>query len=91
MFWISRALAFALIPILVSGLLTLMRISPKAEKGKVVLSKLILIIGLICMTAFLIPAFITAFANKSPVLRFVLWLFYAWISLLFAYMNCRFG
>ena len=85
-----RALGFLLIPVIVSGLLAVLRQPKKAKKGKVYLPALLAIIGIIDCTVFLIPTLITAFTEETP-----------WISLAFlafslfgaaiivAFVNCR--
>lgn len=85
-----RCLCFILIPVIVSGVLALLRRPKEAEKGKVHYPKFFLLLGLVCTTLFLIPTFITAFTDEP------LWLpigFFAFSLLgacfIVAYINCR--
>lgn len=67
--YIIRGLTFALIPIIVSGVLSLLRRPKKAERGKVFIPKFFAILGSICSGIFLIPTFICAFsASKDDLL-----------------------
>ena len=88
--YVIRILTFALIPLIVSGVLAFLRRPKKTEKGKVCLPIALAIVGVICSVAFLIPTFICAFSDESketaPVFLVLSMLF---ASLIVAYINCR--
>ena len=50
--YVIRGLTFALIPLIVGGVLAILRRPKKAEKGKVYLSKALAIVGVICSAFF---------------------------------------
>ena len=88
--YVIRALTFALIPLVVGGVLAFLRRPKKTEKGKVFLPKFFIIFGSIGTGIFLIPTFITAFSAES------VWISAAFLllamlsaSLIVAYLNCR--
>ena len=85
-----RALGFLLIPVIVSGLLAVLRQPKKAKQGEVHLPALLAIIGIVGCAAFLIPTIITAFTEPKP------WISLAFLafsllgaSLIVAFINCR--
>ncbi len=88
--YVIRALTFALIPIIVGGVLSFLRRPKKAEQGKVYLSKSLAIVGIICSAVLLIFAFISILSNDDPGLS-VLFLVISLLSssLIIAYINCR--
>lgn len=89
--YIIKGLAFALIPLIVSGVLALMRKTDKnAKKGKVHLPKFFLVFGSVASGIFLIPTFITLFSNQ-PIWTSILFFLFSLIgsSLIIAYFNCR--
>lgn len=88
--YIIRGLTFLLIPILVNGILGLMRKPQQAEKGKVYLHKYLAIIGTVGSAVCLIPAIITVFLDE-PLWIPVVFLALAFLgaSLLIGFMNCR--
>ena len=90
MAYVIRALGFLLIPVIVSGVITVLRQPKKAKKGKVYLPALLAIIGIIGCTGFLIPTLITAFTEETP------WISLGFLafsllgaSLIVAVVNCR--
>ncbi len=88
--YVIRGLSFLIIPIIVSGVLALLRQPKKAEKGKVYLPKFFVILGLICSAFFLIPTIITAFSDEPiwvPIVFFCFSLLGG--SLIVAFVNCR--
>ena len=88
--YVIRILTFALIPLIVSGVLALLRRPKKTEKGKVCLPIALAIVGVICSAAFLIPTFICAFSDESKETAPVfLVLSMLCASLIVAYINCR--
>ena len=88
--YIIRGLTFALIPIVVSGVLALLHRPKKTEKGKVCLPIALAIVGVICSVAFLIPTFICAFSDTSVWISAIFLLLAMLSSLLIvAYINCR--
>ena len=88
--YVIRILTFALIPIVVSGVLAFLRRPKKTEKGKVCLPIALAIVGVICSAAFLIPTFICAFSDESKETAPVfLVLSMLCASLIVAYINCR--
>ena len=88
--YIIRGLTFALIPLIVSGVLAILRRPKKTEKGKVYLSKALAIVGVICSTFFLIPTLICAFSDE-PIWVSIGFLLFTLLgaSLIVAYINCR--
>lgn len=87
---IIRGLTFAIIPIIVSGLLAFLRQPKKAKKGKVHLPKFFVILGITTSTIFLIPTIITLFADEElwvPVLFFIFSLFGT--IFIIGFINCR--
>ena len=88
--YVIRGLTFAIIPIIVSGVLALLHRPKKTEKGKVCLPIALAIVGVICSAAFLIPTFICAFSDESKETAPVfLVLSMLCASLIVAYINCR--
>lgn len=88
--YVIRILTFSLIPLIVSGVLALLRRPKKTEKGKVCLPIALAIVGVICSAAFLIPTFICAFSDESKETAPVfLVLSMLCASLIVAYINCR--
>ena len=88
--YIIRGLTFALIPIIVSGVLAVLRQPKNSEKGKVFMPKFFAIFGAISSGIILIPAFICAFSDESIWLTIVFLLFsMLGTSLIVAYINCR--
>ena len=87
---IIRGLTFLIIPILVEGILCLLRQPQKAEPGKVYLHKFLAIFGTICSAMFLIPAMITAFSDE-PIWVPISFLAFSALgaSLLIGFINCR--
>ena len=88
--YVIRILTFALIPIVVSGVLAFLRRPKKAEAGKVFMPKFFIIFGSIGTCIFLIPTFICLFSEDSIRLS-AFWLFFSMLpaSLIVAYINCR--
>ena len=88
--YVVRALTYALIPVIVGGVLAVLRQPKKAEEGKVRHSLFMGILGLVCATLFLIPTLITAFSDESIWIPLI---FFAFSSLgpflFFIYLNCR--
>lgn len=86
-----RYITFLIVPIIVSGILALLkRGEPNVKEGNVFMPKFFLIFGLIISTLFFIPTVITAFL-KEPI--WVTLIFFA-LSLLgaafiIAYVNCK--
>lgn len=62
---IISGLTLLLTPVIVNGLLALLRQPRQAEQGKVYLPKFLAVIGLISSTIFLIPTMITAFSGEA--------------------------
>ena len=88
--YVVRALTYALIPVIVGGVLAVLRQPKKAEEGKVRHSLFIGILGLVCATLLLIPTLITAFSEESIWLPLIFFAFsLLGIVLLLAYLNCR--
>lgn len=88
--YIIRGLTFALIPLIVSGVLAVLRQPKKAVQGKVFMPKFFAIIGSVCSGIFLIPTFICAFSDESIWLTIVFLLFsMLGASLIVAFINCR--
>ena len=88
--YVTRFLTFALIPIIVSGVLSFLRQPKKPEKGKVILSKALAIVGVICSAVLLILAFISILSNDDPGLSVAFLVISLICSLLIiAYLNCR--
>ncbi len=88
--YVIRILTFALIPIIVGGVLAFLRRPKKTEKGKVCLPIALAIVGVICSAAFLIPTFIYAFSDESIWTTIIFLLFSMFsASLIVAYINCR--
>lgn len=88
--YIVRALTYALIPVIVGGVLALLRQPKKAEEGKVRHPLFIGILGLVCATLFLIPTLITAFSEESVWLPLIFFAFSSLgLFLFFIYLNCR--
>lgn len=88
--YIVRALTYALIPVIVGGVLALLRQPKKAEKGKVRHPLFIGILGLVCATLFLIPTLITAFSDESIWIPLIFFAFSSLgLLLFFIYLNCR--
>ena len=88
--YVVRALGFLLIPVIVSGLLAVLRQPKKAKKGKVYLHALLAIIGIIGCTAFLIPTLITAFTEETPWISLAFLAFSLFgASFIVAFVNCR--
>ena len=88
--YIVRALTYALIPVIVGGVLALLRQPKKAEEGKVRHSLFVGILGLVCATLFLIPTLITAFSDESIWLSLIFFAFSSLgLLLFFVYLNCR--
>lgn len=88
--YVIRGLTFALIPLIVGGILAALRQPKKAERGKVFMPKFFVIFGSICLAILLIPTFICLFSEDS------IWLSAFWVlfsmlpaSLIVAYINCR--
>ena len=88
--YIIRGLTFALIPLIVSGVLAILRRPKKAEQGKVFMPKFFAILGSICSGIFLIPTFICAFSDE-PIWTAIAFLLFSMLgaSLIVAYINCR--
>ena len=88
--YVIRALTFALIPLIVSGVLSLLRRPKKAERGKVFIPKFFAILGSICSGIFLIPTFICAFSDE-PIWTTIIFLLFSMLgaSLIVAYINCK--
>ena len=88
--YVIRGLTFALIPIIVSGVLAFLRRPKKAEKGKVCLPIALTIVGVICSAFFLIPTLICAFSDE-PIWVSIVFLLFSMLSasLIVAYINCR--
>ena len=88
--YIIRGLTFALIPLIVSGVLSVLRRPKRSEKGKVFLPKFFAILGSICSGIFLIPTFISAFSDE-PIWVTIILLVFSMLgaSLIVAYINCR--
>lgn len=85
-----RVLSFAIIPIIVSGVLAFLRQPKKAEKGKVYLPKFFALIGLLTATVFLIPTIITAFSDEPIWVSIVFFAFsLLCTTLIIAFINCR--
>ena len=88
--YVVRALTYALIPVIVGGVLAVLRQPKKAEDGKVRHSLFIGILGLVCAALLLIPALITAFSEESIWLPLIFFAFsLIGIVLFFVYLNCR--
>ena len=88
--YIVRALTYALIPVIVGGVLALLRQPKKVEEGKVRHSPFIGILGLVCATLFLIPTLITAFSDESIWIPLIFFAFSSLgLFLFFLYLNCR--
>lgn len=88
--YIIRGLSFFIMPIIVSGVLAFLRQLKKAERGKVYLPKIFVILGLITSTIFFIPTIITAFSDEPiwiPILFFILSLLGT--CFIIAFVNCR--
>ena len=79
-----------LIPIIVNGILGILRYPKKAEKGKVYLPKFFAILGVIVSVVFLIPSIITFFTGE-PVWIPILFLLFSLLGivLIIAFVNCR--
>ena len=88
--YVIRILTFALIPLIVSGVLAILRRPKKAEAGKVFMPKAFAIVGVICSAVFLIPTFICAFSDE-PIWTTIVFLLFSMFSasLIVAYINCR--
>ncbi len=88
--YVIKILTFALIPIVVSGVLAFLRRPKKAEAGKVFMPKFFIIFGSIGTCIFLIPTFICLFSEDSIWLS-AFWLLFSMLpaSLIVAYINCR--
>ena len=87
---VVRALGFLLIPVIVGGLLAVLRQPKKAKKGKVYLPAALAVIGIVGSTGFLIPALITAFTDDSPWFSLALLAFsLVGAFLIVSYINCR--
>lgn len=88
--YVVRALTYALIPVIVGGVLAVLRQPKKAEEGKVRHSLFMGILGLVCATLFLIPALITALSDESIWLPLIFFAFSSLgLLLFFIYLNCR--
>lgn len=88
--YIVHALTYALIPVIVGGVLALLRQPKKAEEGKVRHPLFIGILGLVCATLFLIPTLITAFSDESIWIPLIFFAFSSLgLFLFFIYLNCR--
>lgn len=88
--YVVRALTYALIPVIVGGVLAVLRQPKKAEEGKVRHSLFMGVLGLVCSTLLLIPALITAFSEESIWLPLIFFAFsLIGIVLFFVYLNCR--
>lgn len=88
--YIVRALTYALIPVIVCGVLALLRQPKKAEEGKVRHPLFVGILGLVCATLFLIPTLITAFSDESIWIPLIFFAFSSLgLLLFFVYLNCR--
>ena len=88
--YIVRALTYALIPVIVGGVLALLRQPKKAEEGKVRHPLFTGILGLVCATLFLIPTLITAFSDESIWIPLIFFAFSSLgLFLFFIYLNCR--
>ena len=87
---VIKALSLLIIYIIVSGIITLSRRPKNAEKGKVYLSKSLVIIGLVGALFFLSLALIAVFSDESVWLS-VGFLIFAFLSssLIIAYIYCR--
>ncbi len=88
--YVIRILTFALIPLIVSGVLSILRRPKKAKEGKVFMPISLAIVGIICSAAFLIPTFICAFSDE-PIWTTIVFLLFSMFSasLIVAYINCR--
>ena len=88
--YIIRGLTFALIPLIVSGILSFLRQKKQPKKGKVYLPKFFIIFGSICSVIFLIPTFICAFSDE-PLWITIGFLLFSMLpaSLIVAFINCR--
>lgn len=72
------------------GIFTLIFRPGPDEYGKVILSRFLLIVGVICMSVFLIPIFIFTFIEKSVLLSLAFLAFSVLGAVLvIAYLNCR--
>ena len=88
--YVVRALTYALIPVIVGGVLALLRQPKKAEEGKVRHPLFIGILGLVGAALFLIPTLITAFADESIWIPLIFFAFSSLgLLLFFIYLNCR--
>ena len=88
--YVIRILTFALIPLIVSGVLSFLRQPKKADQGKVFMPKFFAIFGSICSAVFLIPTFICAFSDESIWITIGFLLFsMLGASLIVAFINCR--
>ena len=88
--YIVRALTYALIPVIVCGVLALLRQPKKAEEGKVRHPLFVGILGLVCATLFLIPTLISAFSDESIWIPLIFFAFSSLgLLLFFVYLNCR--
>ena len=88
--YVIRGLTFALIPIIVSGVLAFLRRPKKTEKGKVCLPIALAIVGVICSAFFLIPTLICAFSDE-PIWVSIVFLLFTLLgaSLIIGFINCR--
>ncbi len=85
-----KYISFLIIPIIVHGVLALISMPKKAEKGKVYCSKFFAVLGVICSILFLIPTLITAFLNESVWLTLIFFAFSLLsATLIIAFINCR--
>lgn len=90
MIHLVRIFGFALIPLVVGGVLSFLRNPKTPQKGKVIFPKVFITFGSIGTVIFLIPTFITAFSDGSLWISAVfLLLAMLAASLIVAYLNCR--
>ncbi len=88
--YVFQGLSFALIPIIVSGILGYLRQPKIEEDGKVYLHKFLAVLGIIGSAVFLIPAVIVAFRSPQAwsCIPFLL-LSLLSATLIIAFVNCR--
>lgn len=88
--FLCGSLGLLFIPIIVNGILGILRYPKKAQKGKVHLPKFFAILGVIVSVVFLIPMIITAFTGEAIWIPILFLLFsLLGVVLIIAFVNCR--
>ena len=87
---ILRAISYALVPILVSGIISYIKNHEKPVQGRVTLSPFIAIIGIIDCAFFLIAAFCSLYSGEDTWVS-VVFVIFALLggAIIAAYLNCR--